>query len=169
MSRNPILPFGNPAHMLGDLRREFDGLMNRVIENNPAERMASSFGGGFAGGWFNPQANVAETDQRYEVTIDLPGMKAEDIKVEIRGEDLYLSGERHEQREESGKRYHRVERSHGSFQRSIPLGDDVNADEVDASYRDGVLTVQVGKKEPTRGRRIEVKSDGGSAHVATGS
>ncbi|HVA45131.1 MAG TPA: Hsp20/alpha crystallin family protein [Pirellulales bacterium] len=70
---------------------------------------------------YYPKANLAETDGNFELSVDLPGMKPEEIKVEMRNGNLVVSGERKEEKEEKGKTYHRVERSYGSFCRTIPL------------------------------------------------
>ena len=107
---------------------------------------------------WTPQANVAETDAGYDVSVDLPGLKPEDFNVELRHGDLWISGERSEEREESGRTWHRVERHFGQFRRVIRLGDDVNPEGVDAEYKDGVLRVHIPKSEAAKSRKIEVKA-----------
>lgn len=107
---------------------------------------------------FAPRINIAETDQAYEVTVDLPGMKPDDFNIEFKEGQLWISGEKKQECEEKGKSYHRVERHYGQFRRVITLGTDVDAENVDATYRDGVLTLQVPKVAAVQPRRINVKS-----------
>jgi HSP20 family protein len=142
-----LTPFGRGTDLFDDFRREMDHLMGRFLER----------GGTPAEGPWAPTANLAETDKTYEITMDLPGMKPDQVNVELRHGDLCISGERR-QEEEKGKTFHRIERHYGAFYRLIPLGDDVDPDQVDAQYKDGVLRVTVGKTEESRPRKIEVKS-----------
>ena len=136
--------------------RMLDGLhrdMNRVIneffgeENGGEHRMCVT-----------PQTNVAETEKEYEITLDLPGLKPEEFNVELCEGQLRVSGERKQETEEKGKTYHRVERRYGQFRRVIPLEANVDADNIQAEYTDGVLRVSVPKKETSQPKRIEVKA-----------
>ncbi len=101
--------------------------------------------------------DVAEDDKRYTVKAELPEMKREDIKVGLDQGVLSISGERKFEKEEKDKKYHRVERAYGSFLRSFTLPDNADAGQVDAQYRDGVLTVKIGKSEKAKPRAIDVK------------
>lgn len=106
----------------------------------------------------SPSLDVAETDAALEVQLDLPGMEAKDIDIQINGNTLTISGQRKEEREEKGKTYHRVERRCGSFSRSVTLPCPVNEQAVDAQYKHGILTVKLPKTEEAKSRRIEVKT-----------
>jgi HSP20 family protein len=107
---------------------------------------------------FAPKADLAETDAAYELTVDLPGIKPEDVNVEIRDGGLWISGTRKEEKEEKGKTFHRLERSYGEFRRLIPLAGGVDADKVEAEYKDGVLKVTVPKTEAAKPKHITVKT-----------
>lgn len=107
---------------------------------------------------FAPRIDIAETDTSYEVTLDLPGMTAQDFNIEFKDGQLWISGERKHANAQKGKTFHRVERYHGQFRRVITLGTDVDADKVEATYRDGVLNLHVPKAESVQPRRINVKS-----------
>jgi len=122
------------------------------------DRFAGVSNGGDVSQWFAPKTNLAETKTEYEITLDLPGLKAEDFNLEFSDGQLWITGERKREKEEKGKTYHRVERSHGQFRRGVSLGPDVNADKIEAHYRDGVLTVVVPKAEAACPKRIEVKA-----------
>ena len=107
---------------------------------------------------FTPRANVSETDEGFEISLDLPGLKADDVDLELEDGVLTISGTRESEAEAEGKKLHRVERSHGAFRRSFSLGPDVDADKVEAEYKDGVLRIIVPKAEKVRPKRIEIKS-----------
>jgi len=107
---------------------------------------------------FAPRTNVGETDTDFEVTVELPGMKAEDFHVEVEGNELKISGEKKEEKEETAKTFHRVERRFGEFRRVIPLTALVDADKISAEFKDGILTVKVPKTEQAKAKKIEIKS-----------
>ena len=128
------------------LRREMDDLVGHGCELDESRAT------------FLPRTNIAETDQNFELTVDLPGIRAEDVKVEFHEGNLTISGTRKHESEEKGKTYHRVERSYGEFRRSFILGPDVDSERVEAEYSDGVLNVVVPKAEKAQPKRIEIKS-----------
>ncbi|MEM7033588.1 MAG: Hsp20/alpha crystallin family protein [Chloroflexota bacterium] len=109
-------------------------------------------------GWFAPSTNVAETSTGYEISLDMPGMKSEDFEVELKEGQLWITGERKHDEEEEGKTWHRVERTYGKFRRVVTLGNDVNADGVEANYVNGVLSIVVPKIPETQAKKIAVKS-----------
>jgi HSP20 family protein len=90
--------------------------------------------GGRSMAMFEPPADVAETEDAYEVTVELPGLKADDFNVEIKEGDLWITGQKRDEREEKGWNYHRVERHYGEFRRVIPLATPVDAEKVEAHY-----------------------------------
>jgi HSP20 family protein len=104
-----------------------------------------------------PHANLAETESEYLVAVDLPGMTRDEINVEFVQGDLWISGERRQEPEESGKNYHRIECTYGTFRRMVRLGDSVDSERVDAEYKDGVLRITVPKAEAAKPHRIEVR------------
>jgi HSP20 family protein len=108
-------------------------------------------------GKFLPEANLAETEKAVEVTVELPGMKPEEVKVEIKGEQLWITGEKKEEQEEKGKTFHRVERRAGMFRRIFNLPVEVLHDKVEAKFAEGVLRVILPKAEKVAPQQIEVK------------
>lgn len=108
----------------------------------------------------NAAMDVAETDQAFEVKLDLPGVKANEVDIQIDNNTLTVRGERSEEKEEKDEKrqFHRIERSSGSFSRSIVLPTKVNEDETVAEFKDGVLTITVPKTEDSRPRKISIKS-----------
>jgi HSP20 family protein len=109
------------------------------------------------GGDLVPDFDIAETEDRFVVRADLPGIDVKDLDVSMVDNVLTVRGEKKEEIEEQKERYHRVERRSGSFCRSFALPGDVKTDEIDASYRDGVLTLTIPKSEAAKQKKIEVK------------
>jgi HSP20 family protein len=105
---------------------------------------------------WTPPVDVRETDDAYLVTAELPGMSAQDIQITLENNILRLSGERKFERDEKKENFHRIERAYGSFTRSFGLPSQVDADRVQASFKDGVLTITVPKAEQARPRKIEI-------------
>jgi HSP20 family protein len=106
---------------------------------------------------FLPETNMIETDKAVEVTVELPGMAPEDVKVEIKETALWITGEKREEKEEKGKTFHRVERRTGMFRRVLPLPVEVLEEKVEARFADGVLKITLPKAERVAPKRIEVK------------
>ena len=100
---------------------------------------------------------MVETDKAFEVSVDLPGIKPDDVKLEIKDGSLWVTGEKKEEKEEKGKTFHRVERRTGMFRRIFQLPVDVMEDKVDARFADGVLTVVLPKAEKVPPKHIEIK------------
>ncbi len=104
-----------------------------------------------------PLVDISEDDREYLIKAELPEVKKEDVKVTAEEGTLTITGERKFEKEEKGKKYHRVERSYGSFVRNFSLPDDASPAQVSAEFRDGVLTVHLGKIAKTKPQQIEVK------------
>lgn len=105
-----------------------------------------------------PATDVAENDDAYVVTVEVPGAKREDVGIELDGEMITIRGEKRSEREEKGERRHYVERCYGSFSRSFTLPRDTDRERIKASFQDGVLTVEIPKTEKSKPRAIDIKS-----------
>jgi HSP20 family protein len=105
-----------------------------------------------------PAFDISETDREIHVKAELPGMDPKEIDITVTGDLLTIKGEKREEKEEKGRNFHRRERRYGSFSRSFRLPVEVKADSINASYKDGVLTVTVPKAEEEKAKRIEVTS-----------
>jgi HSP20 family protein len=106
---------------------------------------------------FEPRVDVYEKDNQIVVKADIPGIDEKDLNVELEGNVLTISGKKEEEREVKEKNYHRVERSYGSFCRSITLPEGIEADKVTAEYKKGVLTVNIPKSKSAETKKIAVK------------
>ena len=104
-----------------------------------------------------PSVDVSETEGGYQIKAEIPDVKKEDVKVTLEEGVLTIQGERKQEKEETGKKYHRVERSYGSFVRSFTLLDLVDEEKVNAEFKDGVLNLQLPKSEKAKPKAIEVK------------
>jgi HSP20 family protein len=105
---------------------------------------------------WSPDVDISETENQYEVNAEIPGLKKEDIKLSVEDNVLTLSGERKVEKETDKKNYHRVERAYGKFERSFRLPKEVDAENIKANYKNGVLTVQLPKTEAVKPKEIAV-------------
>lgn len=105
---------------------------------------------------FMPHTDIAETESGFEVTVELPGMKPEEVTVEMKEGRLWIAGEKKEEKEEKGKAFHRVERRYGEFRRVIPLPTPVDEGKVEAKFTDGVLRVSVPKAAKALPKHVKV-------------
>lgn len=104
-----------------------------------------------------PAVDISEDDKEYMVKAELPGLKREEVKVTVEDGVLSISGERKVEKEEKGKKYHRVERSYGSFVRSFTLPEGCDTSKVNAEFKEGVLNVHLAKSPKVQPRPIEIK------------
>ena len=104
-----------------------------------------------------PVVDIIEDDKEYLIKAELPEVKKNDVKVRVEDGVLFISGERNLEKEEKGKRYHRIERAYGSFTRTFSLPEDADAQQVNAEFKDGMLSVHVAKDKNARPKSIEVK------------
>jgi HSP20 family protein len=105
-----------------------------------------------------PLINLTEDKDNYYVRAELPGVKGEELDIQVTGNNLAITGERKIAAEEEGAKYHRREREAGSFSRMIGLPGDIDPDKVDAKLENGILTVEVSKAEAAKPKQITVKS-----------
>ena len=106
---------------------------------------------------WTPLVDIIEDDKEYVIKAELPEVNKGDVKVTVENGLLTITGERKFEKEEKGKRYHRVERAYGSFVRCFALPDDTDNGKVNAEFKDGVLKVRVAKSEHARPKQVEVK------------
>lgn len=107
---------------------------------------------------FEPLCDISETDEHYLMSVDLPGMKKEDIKIEAIDNVLTLSGERKREYSDTSGKIQRYEKSYGTFQRRFALPTSVEASKVEARYEDGVLELYLPKSEAAKPRQIDIKT-----------
>jgi HSP20 family protein len=104
-----------------------------------------------------PVVDIVEDENEYLIKAELPEVKKEEVKVTVQDDVLTISGERMFEKEEKGRKYHRMERDYGSFARSFTLPEDADGEKVAAEFKDGVLKVHLPKSEQAKPKSIEVK------------
>jgi len=122
------------------LRKEIDELFDNFFRDFEMEP--------YFGRWrdrFTPSVDVVEDEKEVRVSAELPGMDEKDIEVTLNRDSLTIKGEKKEEKEDRGKDYYHMERSYGSFTRTIPLPVDVDTDRAEATFKKGVLTVRIPK------------------------
>jgi len=133
--------------------RRWDRLFDDVFGRHFVGVVAPEMG---RGKW-SPAVNVLEKNDAIEITVDLPGLRAEDVEVTVEDGVLTLRGERTFEEASEGETYHRVERSYGHFERTFNLPDTVDADKIEARFKDGEMLVLLPKREETKPRKVNVK------------
>jgi HSP20 family protein len=110
-----------------------------------------------ATGDWTPRVDITETDKEFVIKVEIPEVNKEDVKVTVDSGVLTIRGERKQEKEEKNKKFHRVERFYGSFARSFTLPDNVDDAKIEASFKDGVLNLQIPKLAEARPKGIDVK------------
>ncbi|MEO1021613.1 MAG: Hsp20/alpha crystallin family protein [Bacteroidota bacterium] len=105
---------------------------------------------------FVPSVDISETDSSFDLAVQVPGLKKDDISIDLENGRLTISGERTLNKDEKGKNYHRVESSYGSFSRSFYLPDTIDEDTVKATYEDGILNITIKKAESKAKKLIKI-------------
>ena len=141
---------------LAPFTTDFDDFFNRFWGEDNGE-LTSHLPEVFHGRTF-PAVNVAETEDRFCVALDCPGLDEKDIRVEAMGNTLIVSGERKWEEEKKGKEFRRVESQYGKFERAITLPQNARVEpgKIDATYKKGVLTIEIPKTEKTPAAKIPV-------------
>jgi len=141
----------DPFAEMADLRREMDHIFGEFFGRTPSSMAATE-------AMWSPLVDIHETKDSFLLMAELPGVKQEDVEVSVEGDTLTLKGERKREAEVKEDQYHRIERSYGRFERSILLPPVVDPNRVKATYRDGVLEVQLPKKEEAKPKAVKIEA-----------
>jgi HSP20 family protein len=136
--------------------REIDEIQNRLSGFLGFNRLGNGNGGPKLADW-SPQVDISEDEKEYLIKADLPEVKKEDVKVTVENGILSVAGERKSEKEETKKKFHRIERSHGIFERTFTLPDDADAAKLKAEFKQGVLQVHVPKNPTALPKKIDIK------------
>ena len=143
----------NPFKEMEELQNRLSSLMglspSRTRDNDQSEFLSEM-------AW-SPLVDIVEEDKEYIVKAELPEIRKEDLKVTVENGMLTISGERKFEKEEKKRKYHRVERSYGSFTRSFALPGDADGKKIEAEFKDGILQVHIAKNENAQPKSIDVK------------
>jgi|28_taG_2_1085356.scaffolds.fasta_scaffold00003_189 HSP20 family protein len=131
---------------------------SRLFRQNPAAG-GSIFSNAVLGD-YRANLDISGDEKEYEVTIDLPGMSEDDVQIELNGNTLIVKGKKEEKNESKDKQYYRVERSVGSFQRTLSLPEDADLDNISANIKNGLLAVHIPRKALPKDdvKRISISS-----------
>jgi HSP20 family protein len=157
MNLRSLMPIGRDRNVARSdnpfmsLQREVDRLFDDFTRGFPAFSSAGA-------AELLPSVDVTETDKQIEITAELPGLEEKDVQVNVADNVLTIRGEKKAEKEEKDKTFRLVERSYGSFVRSLELPEGVNADAIKASIDKGVLKVTVPKPAPAQVKKIDVKT-----------
>ena len=138
-----------PNRTLRSLQREVDSLFDRFFDGTGSDQGGPAV-------WV-PQTDLVETDEEFQLRLDVPGMSTEDIDINLQNGTLTVRGERTSERTDEGEDYVRVERAFGTFHRTFTLPDTVDEQNIEATYEDGVLHINVPKTEESTRRQIEIQ------------
>jgi HSP20 family protein len=136
----------DPLSEISNVRRTMNSLLDSALD--PSTGMTK---------WTSPAIDLYEKDGKYVVEAAIPGLRKDDIQIEISDNRLTLTARKLEEREEKNERYHYREVRRGGFARSIVFPQDINADQVDAEYKDGMLRVTVPMEKPVEAKKIAIK------------
>ena len=137
-----------PNRTVRDLQREVDSIFDRFFGRGSDDDTSTVWA---------PRTDLSETDDAFRIRLDVPGMTKDDIAINLQNNTLTVSGERSSERQKDGEEYVRVERAFGTFHRTFTLPDAVDPDRVEATYDEGVLTINVPKTEKSTRRQIEIQ------------
>ena len=154
MNSKSVVPVGTEraitrrdANPFSFLQHEIERLFDGVTRNTQGFNMPAL-----------PSMDISETDKVLEITAELPGLEKKDIELNVADNLLTIRGEKKNEREEKNKDYHLVERSYGSFVRSVELPSGVKIEDIAAEIADGVLKITVQKPAPKQAKKIEIKT-----------
>ena len=132
----------------GEMNRLFDDFFGMSRKADEQERLH-----------WTPRVNIEEAKDRFEITAELPGLKKDDVKIEIKDRVLTMTGEKRVENGNKDRNVYLFERSYGRFCRTFTLPDNVDAEEIGAEFKDGILKIAVPKTEEAKPKAIEVKVD----------
>jgi HSP20 family protein len=166
VSRDEVekLPQSNPGSLLSlhrDMDRWFDDAFKSFGMPSLASDLQSRAMPGISlSNIYRPQIDVSGDSNCYEINLDIPGLTESDLSLEVKDDVLTIKGQKEERSEDKDKHYYRVERSYGSFQRTLALPDDAIADEIKANLDKGVLRLEIPRREITNQevKRISINS-----------
>ena len=135
----------NPSRSLVSLPKEIDRFFNDLNLNFEESDTV-----------WTPRVDVSENEKEYEIVAEVPGLKKEDIRIQVEDGTLKILGEKKSEEKTEQKNYHRVERIYGKFERAFRLPEQVKSDEIQAKYENGVLSLSIPKAEPAVAKQITI-------------
>jgi len=147
VQRNDLPAASGPVSPILQLHREIDRLFDDAFRGFGFPALNMPQWPSDWSGMLKPALDIQETDKQYKIALEVPGVEEKDIQITLDNDVLMVRGEKRQEQEKKEGGFHRVERSYGSFQRALNLPDDANQDSIKASFKNGVLTVTIDKRE----------------------
>ncbi len=156
---NALAKYASPRTALWNPIQEMEEMQNRLASFFKTPSLLSSNGKDelMTLAQWAPLADISEDERSFTIKTELPEIKKEDVKIAVKDGTLSISGERKMEKEEKGRRYHRIERAYGSFLRSFVVPESASAEKTEAEFKDGVLTVRLPKDESAKPKSITIK------------
>lgn len=145
----------NPARELLNVEREFNKLFNTFNQRFGFDD--SKMNEELENAVWSPLTDISENKDQYILKMDLPGVSKENLKLNFHDGELIISGERKQEKEDKDSKYHRIERTYGKYFRSFTLPQTIQADKINAEFKDGQLTITVPKSEEAKPKELEIK------------
>ena len=145
----------NPSKELLNVEREFNKLFNTF--NRRFGFDDSTMNEELENAVWSPLTDISENKDQYILKMDLPGVSKENLKLNFHDGELIISGERKQEKEDKDSKYHRIERTYGKYYRSFTLPQTIQADKINAEFKDGQLTITVPKSEEAKPKELEIK------------
>jgi HSP20 family protein len=150
----------NPTRDLMQMREEMDRLFTQFFRRGDGEEAT------WTQGVWAPPVDIYETDDAFVLKAELPGFRKEDVTIEMQDNRLIIRGERKREDEVKEDRYHRIERAYGRFERAFWLPTTVDAEKIQATFKDGVLELRLPKSEAAKPKRIAIAEPEGARETA---
>jgi len=143
----------NPTRELMNLEKEFSKLFNTFGSRFGLREN----GDDFENAVWSPLTDISEDNDKYVLSMDIPGVEKKDVKISYKNGSIIVSGERKQESEEKSSKYHRIERAYGKYYREFMLPEKIVEDKIEAKFKDGTLTVTIPKAEEAKPREIDIK------------
>ena len=149
-------PFGYP---LTRLHTEIDRMFDDFFKRSGFPDIAQSRWPTETAAFLKPKLDISESDEQFKIEVEVPGVSEKDIKVDLEGDTLTIRGEKRQESKTEKDKYHSIERSYGSFMRTLNLPANADPDKIKAKFKNGVLTIDIMKKggEPTSGKSVTIE------------
>lgn len=144
----------NPTRELMNVEREFNKLFNSFSNRFGFERGDDE---DYDNAVWSPLTDISEDNEKYTLSMDIPGVDKKDVKISYKNGNLVVSGERKYEDEKKSSKFHRIERAYGKYYREFRLPEKIVEDKIEAKFKDGTLSVVVPKAEDAKPKEIEVK------------
>ena len=150
-----------PSFPISQLHREIDRLFDEAFTGFPSVLHSHWNWPEETPVILSPSLDIKESDEDYVITLEVPGVAKEDVDIQVEGNRLTISGEKKQEKKEEKENYHCIERHYGSFERTLSLPQDADAGAINASFKNGVLTLDIKRKAksaPKEARKVEIKA-----------